>query len=224
MRLRDGTLPSRKLSKPWLAKPDIPAFSLTTLQSVKYPSFAPTPNEIQFTPDWESLPLIRSETAPDVTPLIDKTVPIVVADDDPISRELISAVVSKWGFRCIVTQDGREAISAIRAEEGPVVAILDWMMPGMDGLQVCRRVRESGKLVYIILLTARAAKESLVKGLESGADDYLVKPFDKDELLARIRVGLRVINLQKSLEDRLQQLEKALVEIKDLRSHLSIPL
>ena len=105
-----------------------------------------------------------------------------------------------------------------------VVAILDWMMPGMDGLQVCRRIREVGKPVYIILLTARAAKESLVEGVESGADDYLVKPFDNDELLARIHVGLCVLDLQKALGDRVAELEKALLEIEDLRSHLLLPL
>jgi DNA-binding response OmpR family regulator len=123
-----------------------------------------------------------------------------------------------------VTQDGHEAMAAIRAEEGPVVAILDWMMPGMNGLEVCRRVRQMEKVAHIILLTARASKESLVQGLESGADDYLVKPFDKNELLARIHVGLRILNLQNVLEARVAELENALLEIKDLRSHLSLPL
>jgi DNA-binding response OmpR family regulator len=172
---------------------------------------------IAFTPPWESHPEIRNVTPPVGPPSTDKTVPILIAEDDPVSRELISRVVSKWGFRSIVTRDGHEAMTAIRAEKGPVVAILDWMMPGMDGLQVCRRVRESGKPVHIILLTARAAKESLVEGLESGADDYLVKPFDKHELLARIHVGLRILNLQNALEERVAELEKASLEIKDLR-------
>lgn len=139
-----------------------------------------------------------------------------------MSREVISAAVSKWGFRSIVTQDGHEAMAAIRAEQGPVVAILDWMMPGMDGLEVCRRVRESGKRAHIILLTARAAKESLVEGLESGADDYLVKPFDKNELLARVKVGLRVLGLETSLANRVKELESALSEIHDLK--LQVPL
>ncbi len=200
-----------------------PRIPLTIFNIVKSASIHLDPTDIPFAPSWGSLPEGRSKES-SIASSIDKTVPIVIADDDPVSRELISAVVSKWGFRSILTQDGREAMSAIRAEEGPVVAILDWMMPGMDGLQVCRRVRESGKPVHIILLTARAAKESLVEGLESGADDYLVKPFDKDELLARIHVGLRVLNLQNALEDRVQELEKALLEIKDLRSHFSVPL
>ena len=187
-------------------------------------SFEPIRTEIPFTPSWESCSEIQSKTAPAGTPSLEKTVPIVIAEDDPVSRDLLSTVVGKWGFRSIVTQDGHEAMAAIRAEEGPVLAILDWMMPGMDGLQVCRRVRESGKRVYIILLTARAAKESLVEGLASGADDYLVKPFDKHELLARINVGLRILNLQNALEERVSELEKALLETKDLRSRLSVPL
>ena len=154
----------------------------------------------------------------------DSRVAIIIAEDDAVSRELISALLSKWGFRSVVTQDGHEAMAAIRAEEGPVVAILDWMMPGMNGLEVCRRVRQMEKVAHIILLTARASKESLVQGLESGADDYLVKPFDKNELLARIHVGLRILNLQNVLEARVAELENALLEIKDLRSHLSLPL
>lgn len=181
--------------------------------------FRSAPTLIQFTPPWESAPSAPSEI---VAASFDKTVPIIIAEDDPVSREAISAAVKKWGFRSIVTQDGHEAMAAIRAEQGPVVAILDWMMPGMDGLEVCRRVRESGKRAHIILLTARAAKESLVEGLESGADDYLVKPFDKNELLARVNVGLRILGLEASLVNRVKELESALSEIRDL--NLQVPL
>jgi phosphoserine phosphatase RsbU/P len=171
---------------------------------------------IQFNPSWGS----AAETA--CPPASDKTATIVIADDDPVSRELLSTLVKKWGFRTIVTQDGHEAMAAIRAEQGPVVAIVDWMMPGMDGLEVCRRVRQSGKLVHIILLTVRAAKENFVEGLESGADDYLVKPFDKNELLARVKVGVRVLELETSLANRVKELELALSEIRDLK--LQVPL
>jgi phosphoserine phosphatase RsbU/P len=177
------------------------------------------PTLIQFTPPWESAPSAQSDMG---AAGFDKAVPIVIAEDDPVSREVISAAVSKWGFRSIVTQDGHEAMAAIRAERGAVVAILDWMMPGMDGLEVCRRVRESGKRAHIILLTSRAAKESLVEGLESGADDYLVKPFDKNELLARVNVGLRILGLETSLVNRVKELESALSEIHDLK--LQVPL
>jgi phosphoserine phosphatase RsbU/P len=174
------------------------------------------PAWIQFNPPWGS----AAETAR--TPGCDKTAAIVIADDDPASRELLSTLVTKWGFRVIVTQDGHEAMAAIRAEQSPVVAIIDWMMPGMDGLEVCRRVRQSGKPAHIILLTVRAAKENLVEGLESGADDYLVKPFDKNELLARVKVGVRVLELETSLANRVKELELALSEVRDLK--LQLPL
>jgi phosphoserine phosphatase RsbU/P len=179
-------------------------------------TFQSDPAWIQFNPPWGSTP----EKA--YTSGCDKTAAIVIADDDPVSRELLSTLVTKWGFRTIVTQDGHEAMAAIRAEQGPVVAIIDWMMPGMDGLEVCRRVRQSGKLAHIILLTVRAAKENLVEGLESGADDYLVKPFDKNELLARVKVGVRVLGLETSLRNRVKELESALSEIHDLK--LQVPL
>jgi phosphoserine phosphatase RsbU/P len=179
-------------------------------------TFQSDPAWIKFNPAWGSAPVTA------YTPGGDKTAAIVIADDDPVSRELLSTLVTKWGFRTIVTQDGHEAMAAIRAEPGPVVAIIDWMMPGMDGLEVCRRVRQSGKLAHIILLTVRAAKENLVEGLESGADDYLVKPFDKNELLARVKVGVRVLGLETSLRNRVKELESALSEIHDLK--LQVPL
>jgi DNA-binding response OmpR family regulator len=157
-------------------------------------------------------------------PCCSKEVGIVIADNDAASREMTASIVSGWGFRTIVTQDGREAMAAIRAERGPVVAILEWLMPGMDGLQICQRVRKSGMLVHIILLTVRAAKENIVEALESGADDYLVKPFNKNELRARIHVGIRMINLQNAFSNRVKELEKALLQVKNLHGQLSVPL
>jgi Response regulators consisting of a CheY-like receiver domain and a winged-helix DNA-binding domain len=113
-------------------------------------------------------------------------------------------------------------MKALRAEQGPALAILDWMMPGMDGLQVCRRIRESEKMVYVILLTSLGTKENIVEGLHAGADDYLIKPFDKNELLARIQVGFRILELHGVLAARVKELEEAGVEIGDLK--LRIPL
>jgi DNA-binding response OmpR family regulator len=88
---------------------------------------------------------------------------------------------------------------ALRKPDAPTLVILDWMMPGMDGLEICRRMREVDRQLYVILLTARGSKENLIEGLTAGADDYLVKPFDKDELQARILVGLRVMAVQSAL-------------------------
>jgi DNA-binding response OmpR family regulator len=179
------------------------------------------PGLISFKPPWEG-----SAPSPSgaIAARFDKTATVVVADDDPVSREVVSVTVKQWGFHTVLTQDGHEAMAAIRAQKGPVVAILDWMMPGMDGLEVCRRVRQIGKPVHIILLTVRAAKEDLVKALESGADDYLVKPFDKNELHARIHVGMRILNLQNALSERVADLEKALAEVDELRSKISMSL
>ncbi len=187
--------------------------------------------QIAFSPPWLQTdpPPVSSSAANPVAeekplaPVVRSTgIPIIIAEDDPVSRELVSSLVQKWGFRCIVTQDGREAMAALRAEEGSAIALLDWMMPGMDGLQVARRVRDSGKTIYIIFLTARGAKENIVEGLRAGADDYLVKPYDKEELFARIQVGLRILDLHNTLAARVAELEEAQSENKRLRH--DIPL
>ena len=125
-----------------------------------------------------------------------KRISILVADDDPISRELICTRLAGWGYDVIAAQDGSEAMSVLREKDAPALGILDWMMPGMDGLEICRRVREVNRQVYLILLTARGTKQDIVEGLNAGADDYLIKPFDKDELQARVLVGLRTMNRQ----------------------------
>jgi DNA-binding response OmpR family regulator len=147
---------------------------------------------------------------------------ILVAEDDAVSRELICTRLEKWGYEVIATQNGTEAMTALRKKDAPTLAILDWMMPGMDGLEICRRVREVDRVLYIILLTARSSKENVVEGLGAGADDYLIKPFDKDELQARILVGLRVMALQAALADRVKELEAASSQIHELKLQLAM--
>lgn len=147
---------------------------------------------------------------------------ILVAEDDPVSRELLCTRLAKWGYEVQSTKDRIEAMNALRAKDAPKLAVLDWMMPGMDGSEICRRAREVDRVVYIIMLTARGSKESLVEGLNSGADDYLVKPFDKEELHARILVGLRVVALQTALAERIEELESTKGEVVTLRSRLGI--
>jgi len=173
--------------------------------------------QIPFSPPWQvtdPLP-VRAEPLPNVTR--SAGIPVVIAEDDPVSRELVCSLVKKWGFPSIITQDGREAMAALRAEEGAAIALLDWMMPGMDGLEVCKRVRESGKPIYVILVTARGAKENIVEGLRAGADDYLVKPYDKEELFARVQVGLRILDLHNNLAKRIAELEAAQQENQRLK-------
>jgi DNA-binding response OmpR family regulator len=191
-----------------------------TLSAEDKASLPAEPVWIKFAPAWDEPALATPAVSPVAFP--ETGVPVIIAEDDPASCELISTMVRNWGFRTIVTRDGNEAMAAIRAQEGSAVAILDWMMPGMDGLEVCQRIRGSEKMIYVILLSSRSAKENLVEGLECGADDYLIKPFDKDELRARLKVGVRVLDLQMSLANRVRELELASSEIRELKLHLPL--
>jgi len=114
---------------------------------------------------------------------------------------MLTALLKKWGYEVVSVEDGKKALDALQDQESPRLAILDWNMPGLDGTEVCARIRsrETSDPPYLILLTAREEKESIVRGLEAGANDYLTKPFNHDELHARIRVGQRVLDLQESL-------------------------
>jgi phosphoserine phosphatase RsbU/P len=122
---------------------------------------------------------------------------ILIADDDRLSTMVLGRTLEKWGFEVVVTHDGAAAWAAIVGDKPPALAILDWMMPQIDGIDLCRRVRATSlpSPVYLILLTARTSQADLVAGLEAGADDYLTKPFDPDELRARIHVGRRTLAL-----------------------------
>ena len=126
---------------------------------------------------------------------------ILIAEDDPVSRRVLEVFLLKRGFEVITATNGTDALEILEKEGAPRLALLDWMMPGMEGIQVCQKVRErnSQAYVYILLLTARSQKEDLLRGLESGGDDYLTKPFDPQELHARLRVGMRILDLQDSL-------------------------
>jgi two-component system, cell cycle response regulator len=133
---------------------------------------------------------------------------ILIADDDPVSSRLLDRLLVKWGYEVIAAHDGSEAWEVLQAENSPRVALLAWMMPGIDGLEICRRVRaRSGQpYVYIMLLTANDKVGNLVEGLESGADDYLTKPFHPQELRARLRVGLRMLDLESRLVEARENL------------------
>lgn len=126
---------------------------------------------------------------------------ILIAEDDPISRRMLQAFLVKWGYEVEAVVDGIDALAALQKPGAPQLAVLDWMMPGLEGPQVCRQVRELADrpYTYILLLTARGQKDDLLRGLESGADDYLTKPFDAQELRARLRVGERILDLQRNL-------------------------
>jgi phosphoserine phosphatase RsbU/P len=151
-------------------------------------------------------------------------VKILIAEDDLTSRRILEAILSKWGYEVIATNDGLEALKVLRAENSPPLAIVDWMMPGMDGVEFCRQARQAQTLTptYIILLTSKGQQEDVVAGLEAGANDYIRKPFEREELRARIRVGERVVELQSALAERVIMLEEAIVKIKNLQGLLPI--
>ena len=149
---------------------------------------------------------------------------VLIAEDDSISRLLLEATLKRWGYDVVVTVDGTDAWTVLGGEEAPRLVILDWMMPGLDGIEVCRRVRALGGPTppYVILLTAKGQREDVVAGLEAGADDYVTKPFDRAELRARLQTGTRIVELQRSLAERVRALEEALGQIKALRGLLPI--
>jgi diguanylate cyclase (GGDEF)-like protein len=135
---------------------------------------------------------------------------ILIAEDDAVSRRLLEQAVHSWGYATICVTDGASALAKLSSPNGPRLAILDWEMPGLSGPQVCRilRARTSSPYVYLVLLTARTAREHLVTGLASGADDYVLKPFDPIELQLRVRTGQRIVELQHELLAARQELER----------------
>lgn len=149
---------------------------------------------------------------------------ILIAEDDPVSRRVLEATLQKWDFEVDVAADGDEAAAVLASPDCPRLAIFDWMMPGKDGPDLCEiaRQREDGQAFYILLLTAKAQKEDIVTGLSSGADDYVTKPFNREELRARLHTGQRIITLQKTLAERIGDLETALAEVKALSGLLPI--
>lgn len=126
---------------------------------------------------------------------------ILIAEDEPVSRRLLEASLLEWGYDVVIASDGREALDILQAAYSPSLVISDWMMPGMDGLTLCREIRRMDitGYIYVILLTAKDAKKDVIEGLEAGADDFLTKPFNREELKYRTRIGKRIINLERRI-------------------------
>ena len=149
---------------------------------------------------------------------------VLIAEDDVTSRMMLKAILTKWGYEVVETSDGDEAWQVLQREDTPRLAILDWIMPGMSGDELCRKVRQLSPLrpIYIILLTVRRDKADVIAGLEAGANDYVRKPFDREELRARVRVGERVVRLEATLFKRIRELQDAMAHIKKLQGILPI--
>src|SRR4029453_16694144 len=147
---------------------------------------------------------------------------VLIADDDPVSRRLLESYLQKWGYEVTAAPNGAEAWRLFQGAAFAIV-ITDWMMPDVDGLELIRRIRGTHRdgYVYATLLTAKAQKEDLVEGMEAGADDFLTKPFDRDELRVRLRAAERIISLEHNLAEQnrvLRETQAALVQTEKLAS------
>jgi len=149
---------------------------------------------------------------------------VLVAEDEDVSRIRLAAFLSKRGYQVLAVPDGVAAWDALQAEDRPSLAIFDWLMPGLDGVELCRRSRSTPALrgLYILLLTACGSRENVLEGLGAGANDYVTKPFDAQELECRLRVACQMVGLQGELAARVDELEHALAEVKLLRGLLPI--
>lgn len=149
---------------------------------------------------------------------------VLVADDERVSRTVVSAMLRRAGYDVVQAADGDEAWAQLSQPGAPAIAVLDWMMPRSDGTEVLRRLRQSetSTPTWVVLLTSRGSRDDIVEGLEAGADDYVTKPPDEAELLARLSVGARVVRLQQALADQVADLQAALADVKQLHGLLPI--
>ncbi len=136
---------------------------------------------------------------------------VLIAEDDPLFRRILERWFERWDYRVRAVENGLDAWAVLQREDAPQLAVLDWMMPGIEGIELCRRIRSRGQgpYRYVLLLTAKDDKQDVVAGLEAGADDYLTKPFDVDELRARVRTGKRILDLQAALIHAQDDLQSA---------------
>jgi CheY-like chemotaxis protein len=147
-----------------------------------------------------------------------------VAEDDATTRRMLEARLQRWGHEVVCAADGTEAWGILQREDAPSLMVLDRMMPGKSGLDLCRDLRatETAITPYIILLTGLGEKENIVEGFDAGADDYVTKPFNSAELRARIKTGERIVDLQRALAKRVEDLEASLAHVKTLQGILPI--
>ena len=148
----------------------------------------------------------------------------LIADDDRATRLILQRTLEKWGVESVVAENGADAWTILEADPEIGLGIFDWMMPFVEGPALCRKIRASQghDHMYLLLLTNRDRRTDIVAGLDAGADDYIVKPFDPDELRARVHVGLRVLALQRTLAERARELQAATTSLTKLRTLIPI--
>jgi len=149
---------------------------------------------------------------------------ILIADDELVSRTLLEDYLRYWGYVPVPVGHGKEALEVLKGPDAPPIAILDWMMPYLSGPEVCQAVQALKQATppYLILVTSKADKRDIVRGLQAGAQDYVTKPYDTSELQARVDVGRRMVQLQQLLGQRIAELEEATRQIRQLRGLLPI--
>ena len=149
---------------------------------------------------------------------------VLLAEDEPVTRRLMEAQMTRFGFEVISVADGLVAWNLLQSPDAPSLVVLDWNMPGLDGPDVCRRIRESTRTgyTYMLLVTARNEKSDVVKGLSAGADDFISKPVDPDELRARLRTGERIVRLEQTLAHQVKDLQAAAEHVKELQGMIPI--
>lgn len=149
---------------------------------------------------------------------------ILFAEDNPVTAKMLGFILERWNYEPILAKDGLEALQILEGESPPKLILMDWMMPKMDGIELCRHIRnkKTDSPSYIILLTSRGEKSDIVSGLEAGANDYMLKPFDNEELRVRLQVGRKMLELQDALLDKISELNLAIEQIKTLQGLIPI--
>jgi sigma-B regulation protein RsbU (phosphoserine phosphatase) len=149
---------------------------------------------------------------------------VLVADDLDVNRKLLRTLLTADGYDVIEASNGTDAFQILQGATGPIVGLIDWEMPEMEGIEVCRQARAliGAPPVYLILLTVRDSKQDIVAGLQGGANDYITKPFDRTELLARVGIGKQMVQLQQTLTERVAELREALLSVRQLGGLLPI--
>ncbi len=149
---------------------------------------------------------------------------VLVADDLDVNRKLLRTLLTADGFKVVEASNGVDAFNFLQGTTGPMVGLIDWEMPEMEGVEVCRQARAlvDTPPLYLILLTVRDSKQDIVTGLQAGANDYITKPFDRTELLARVTIGKQMVELQQTLTERVAELREALISVKQLGGLLPI--
>ncbi|MBL8914024.1 MAG: response regulator [Archangium sp.] len=149
---------------------------------------------------------------------------VLLAEDEPVTRRLLEAQMTRFGYEVLPVADGLKAWDVLQTPDAPSLVVLDWNMPGLDGPEICQKIRESTRssYTYMLLVTARNAKSDVVQGLSAGADDFISKPVDPDELHARLKTGERIVRLEQTLASQVKELQVAAEHVRELQGMIPI--